>query len=81
MTHEILELLSEYFGDPASEYGGRRSLIYKCSSRSKYIVFFFGNDEPIHAFTTDEHTLQYCEDAAENWTLGIGEYGARAIEN
>jgi hypothetical protein len=60
-------LLSEYYG--ADGHENRRSEILV--DGNNFLVKMYKNEVLVKSQMITEHTLQYAEDCAENWTLGV----------
>lgn len=78
MIDRELVLISEYFGDDANGYGNRVAGVYKYKDTQTYTILYGCDGKIVDAFETDQHTLQYCMDAAENYTLGISNYDTKS---
>lgn len=62
--------LSEYF----SEDEKRRAEIHFSSGDEQFEVFLYEDGKVVELKVVDNHTLQYCEDLAENWVQYVGAF-------
>jgi hypothetical protein len=61
--------LSTFYSDPHK--GIDRQATVSVSGDSDYIVNMYYEKNLIHSRTISGHTLDYAEDCAENWVLGV----------
>ena len=54
-----------------SEDTNRRAEVVLLRPENIPRIFYFENEEIVDIEDFDDHTVQYAEDAAENWCLGI----------
>ena len=66
MIEVVGKLISEFYSDDKA----RRAEVHLLSDNTPQ-VFFFEREEIIDVEYYGGYTLQYAEDAAENWCLGI----------
>lgn len=66
----IKPIITEY--DGFGEYEGRRSVVLR--NGDGYEVLLYDYDTPLHQIDLSDKSLQYAEDTAENWVLGVGEF-------
>lgn len=59
-------MISEYFKD-----GGEVASVHKARGRNDFFIIYADNDGVIDTERFPGKSLQYVEDAAENWALGI----------
>lgn len=60
-------LLSTFYGE--KEYSDRLAEV--SLEDEAFIVYMYSQDKLVRTQEITEHTVQYAEDCAENWTLGI----------
>jgi quinol monooxygenase YgiN len=66
----MTQSLSEFYSDPKSGLN-RMSKVSASLSGTVYIIEMFEDEKLIHSHTVSDHTLEYAEDCAENWVLGV----------
>jgi len=66
MIEVVGKLISEFYSDDKT----RRAEVHLLSDGIPQ-VFFFEGEEIVEVEFYSGHTLEYAEDAAENWCLGI----------
>ena len=63
--------ISRFIGDPHGFYANREALIEIDGINDGYVVKLYAAGELVESRLITGHTLQYAEDCAENWILGV----------
>lgn len=63
--------LSRFYGDPDGIYRNREAVVEIDGRDNGYLVKLFSSDKLIETRRVIGKTLQYAEDCAENWILGV----------